>query len=352
MSDSIVVIGGGITGYTAVKELEKKHGLEDVILIEPREYVEVPFAALRGLVDPNGIGRKMRRPWSEVAPVKRISASAVEIQGDQVHLSNGDTLSFAQAIIATGATWKAAPFIQGTEVNSIAGREAQFDAEKRRLDTASSVLIIGGGPIGVELAGELAETFPRKKIRLVQGGGALLPALSAGAGKKALRVLEKLGVEVRLNTRLEENAEGYVDESGNSYSADIIYPALGVRANPISLDDGSALDEARRLMVDENLRVAGWRNVFAVGDVNDVPEIKLGATGKKQAAVAVYNLLSLRSGGERRKSYKPSRPMGFVTLGKDAGIAQLPCFRFDPMIIIKQKDLMIDMFLGKRAIKS
>ncbi len=201
--------------------------------------------------------------------------------------------------------------------------------------------------MGVELAGEIAEHFPDKLISLVQGGAALLPALSAGAGRKALRVLRKLGVEVHLGTRLEERERRYFDAQGRQFSADIIYPALGVGTNTILIDGGSALDESGRIRVDEKLRVAGRRNLFAVGDANDVPEVKLGATAKIQAARAADNVIALREGRGRLKSYRPSKPMGFVTLGGDAGIAELPWIRFDPLILIKQRDLMIDWFLGK-----
>lgn len=349
MTDPIVIIGGGISGYAAVKRLEKKIGLEQVLLVEPREYVEVPFASLRGLVDPSGIGRKMRRPWSEVAPVKRIAAAAQEVRGDEIFLSTGERISFAQAIIAVGARWRAANFIQGAGRERIAEREAECDREHDRLKAASSILIIGGGPVGVELAGEVAESFPEKRISLVQGEKALLPALSAGAGRKAMRVLQELGVRVILDTLLEDRNGSYYDGAGEEYAADIVYPAMGVGANPLPIDDGSALDGRGRIMVDENLRVSGRENLFAVGDANDVPEIKLGATAKIQAAKAADNVISLRRGRSRLKRYRPSKPMGFVTLGRHAGIAKLPCIRFDPLIIIKQRDLFIRWFLGKRG---
>lgn len=351
MNDSIVVIGGGISGYAAVKRLQKRVGLDQVILVEPREYVEVPFASLRGLVDPEGIGRAMRRPWSEVAPVQRIAAAAEAIRGDEVLLSSGERLSFSRAIIAVGGRWRAASFIQGRGKVRIAEREHEFVAEHERLKRASSVLIIGGGPVGVELAGEIAEHFPEKRITLVQGDTALLPALSAGAGRKAFRVLERLGVSVLLNTRLAEREGRYYDAEGNEYAADIVYPALGVGTNPIPIDDGRALDESGRIRVDENLRVEGRRNLFAVGDANNVPEVKLGATAKVQAARAADNLIALGKGTGRLRRYRPSRPLGFVTLGRNAGIAELPCIRFDPLIILKQRDLMIDWFLGKRSKK-
>jgi NADH dehydrogenase FAD-containing subunit len=78
-----------------------------------------------------------------------------------------------------------------------------------------------------------------------------------------------------------------------------------------------------------------------------VPEIKLGAFAHNHAKVAAKNVAALLAGKSNKvKSYKASAPIGFVTLGPSDGIAQLPPFRLDFMIKIKQKDLFISQFLG------
>lgn len=75
--------------------------------------------------------------------------------------------------------------------------------ENEKLKAAKSVLIVGGGPTGVELAGEIVTDFPDKKVTLVHGGARLLEFVGEKAGAKALPWLESKGVTVILNDKLE-----------------------------------------------------------------------------------------------------------------------------------------------------
>ncbi len=324
----------------------KTVGSENLILVEPKDYFEIPIGVLRGLMDPEGFARRIRKPWSELTAAKHFVARATGISGDEVVLSNGDRLAFEQAIVATGATTTGYPFVKGGGAETAGARDSEFRTEGARLEAASSVLIIGGGPIGVELAGEINSVYPAKQITIVDGQDRLLPALPPGAGEKALKVLTSRGITVALNTRLEPTGDKYVGSDGAVYSADIVYNAIGIRTDAIPVDGGNSTNKQGQLMVDDNLRVTGRFNVFAVGDVNDVPEIKLAATARTQAGVAARNIVTLRnSTGAPLRSYKASKPMGFVTLGRKGGIAQLPFGRMDFMISMKQKDMFTSMHL-------
>ena len=237
--------------------------------------------------------------------------------------------------------------MKGGTAPTVAGRQQEFNEESRRLRDAKSVLIIGGGPIGVELAGEINSAYPDKQITLVQATDGLLPALPKGAGKKAARVLTKRGVEVVLETYLDERNGHYISSDGRDFTADLVYMAVGIRTNAIPVDGPASVNDKNQLVVDEKLRVRERNNVFAVGDVNDVPEIKLGATGATQAGVAVANIVVLRSGDAGNlKTYTPAKPIGFVTFGTRGGIAQLPFGRLDFMVAMKQKDMFVSRYLG------
>jgi len=342
----IVLIGGGIASLVVIRSLEKKIGSENLILVEPKDYFEIPIGVLRGLMDPEGFARRIRKPWSELTAARHIVARATEISGDEVILSNGDRLAFEQAIVATGATTKGYPFIKGGGAETAEARDSEFRSEGARLKGASSVLIIGGGPIGVELAGEINSAHTAKQITIVDGQDRLLPALPPGAGKKAHKVLTSRGITVALNIMLEPKGDKYMGSDGTIYSADIVYNAIGIRTDAIPVDGGESMNKHGQLKVDDNLRVNGRINVFAIGDVNDVPEIKLAATVRTQAGVAAGNVVALRgSNGAPLRSYRASKPMGFVTFGRKGGIAQLPFGRMDFMIGMKQKDMLTSMYL-------
>lgn len=138
-------------------------------------------------------------------------------------------------------------------------------------------MIVGGGPTGVELAGEIVVDFPDKKVTLVHRGSRLLEFISPKASQKTLDWLTSRKVEVILgqSVDLENTADGiYQMSSGESITADCHYLCIG---KPIGsswlkgtiLED--SLDTLGRLIVDEHLMTKGHDNVFAVGDIIDVP---------------------------------------------------------------------------------
>jgi NADH dehydrogenase FAD-containing subunit len=94
------------------------------------------------------------------------------------------------------------------------------------------------------------------------------------------------------------------------------------------------------------LRVKGYDNVFAIGDINDVPEIKLGALAGMQADLTAKNIMKLiKNPSNALKSYKPSKPMSMIPIGKETGAVQLPFGHPHFMISLKQKDLFVSKTL-------
>lgn len=351
---TVVVVGGGVGGMSFLKAFEKKKTGAKLILVEPREYAEVPFAVLRGLTDPGGFARKIRKPWTDLTSAKVVHAKAAKVTDDKVILEDGREIPFDYAVVATGSTTRGYPFIKGGAAESVIDRETQFREEGEKLVDASSVLIIGGGPIGVELAGEINAAWPAKKVTLVHGTDRLLPALPPGAGAKAWKVLTGRGVEVALNTQLQADGDGeqtsFTATDGRSFGTDLVIRAIGIRVDSAAVAAGmpDAVEETGHIRVAQDLRIAGHPSVFALGDVNDVPEIKLGATTRTQANTTAGNIQRLLADpGASLRAYKPAKPMGLITFGRKGGVAQLPFGRFDALVGMKQKDMFVSMYLGK-----
>lgn len=150
--------------------------------------------------------------------------------------------------------------------------------ENQKIQSASSILIIGGGPNGVELAGEIAADFPEKKVTLVHGGPRLLEFLGSKASSKTLEWLTSKNVDVLLNQTVDlfdkYGDDVYRTSARETIIADCHFMCVGRPIgsswlNATILD--KSLDESGRLMVDEHLRIKGWKNVFAIGDITDVP---------------------------------------------------------------------------------
>lgn len=157
-----------------------------------------------------------------------------------------------------------------------------ISAEHEKIKSANSILIVGGGPTGVELAGEIAVDFPDKKVTLVHRGTRLLDFISEKAGKKALNWLISKKVEVVLGqsvVNLDDVSDGiYRTSCGETISADCHFKCIGKPIASSWLQKtmlGSSLDSHGRLMVDANLRVEGFHKVFGIGDITDIPVSKI-----------------------------------------------------------------------------
>lgn len=152
-------------------------------------------------------------------------------------------------------------------------------AENQKIDSAGSILIVGGGPTGVELAGEIAVDFPDKKVTLVHIGSRLLEFIGPKAGDKTLQWMKSKKVDVKLEQRV--NLDSFSDESktyqtsaGEIINADCHFLCTGTPPGSAWLKETllkNCLDTQGRLMVDENLRVKGQKNIFAIGDITDIP---------------------------------------------------------------------------------
>ncbi|RWW15304.1 hypothetical protein GW17_00020866 [Ensete ventricosum] len=151
--------------------------------------------------------------------------------------------------------------------------------DNQKIKSSQSVLIIGGGPTGVELAGEIAVDYPDKKVTIVHKGSRLLEFIGHKASKKTFDWLTTKKVEVLLeqSVDLDSISEGdgvYTTSTGEKISADCHFVCVGKPLGSSWLQDSAlrdCLNKNGRLMVDEYLRVKGRSNIFAIGDITDIP---------------------------------------------------------------------------------
>jgi len=160
-----------------------------------------------------------------------------------------------------------------------------FERAERAADPAeraalSTLVIVGGGPTGVELAGTASEivrkALPRdfrrvdtraSRIVLVEGGPRLLPAMPERLGQRARRDLEALGVEVRTESVVSNvDADGVVI-GGERIRARSVFWAAGIAASPLGRAIGAPVDRVGRVLVNPDLSVPGHPDIFVVGDL-------------------------------------------------------------------------------------
>ncbi|OMO95652.1 FAD-dependent pyridine nucleotide-disulfide oxidoreductase [Corchorus capsularis] len=299
----VVIVGGGIAGSLLAKSIQFN---ADVTLIDPKEYLEIIWANLRNMVEPSFAERSVINHRDYLTNGLVVTSAAINITDTEVLTAEGRLIGYDYLVIATGH-YDPVPKTKEERLN-------QYQAENQKIQSANSILIVGGGPTGVELAGEIATDFPEKKITLVHKGPRLLEFIGLKAGDKALRWLKSRNVEVKLEQEVDlksipDGTKVYQTSMGETIEADCRFLCAG---KPLAtswlcetiLKDN--LDKRGRLMVDEYLRVKGHKNIFAIGDITDVPVLMSGGKESKMS------------------TYEPGSAIAMVSLGRKDAIAQFP----------------------------
>jgi NADH dehydrogenase len=226
---------------------------------------------------------------------------------------------------------------------------ASPDERQRRL----TFVVVGAGPTGVEVVGQIAELAHRTlegafrtidpseaRVILIEAAPAVLPPMGPKLGLKAQRRLEKMGVEVKLNTMVtnvdymgltvkeKDGAERRIDCACKVWSA-------GVQASPLGRiladqSDGTECDRAGRVMVEPDLTVKGHPGVFVVGDLMNVPGVPGQAQGAIQGAVYATNQIKagLKGDPTTRKPFKYRDKGSMATISRFNAVCQIGKLEF------------------------
>ncbi len=216
--------------------------------------------------------------------------------------------------------------------------------DEQKMAAYLNMVIVGGGPTGVELAGALAEMkkyilpkdypeldFNLMKIHLFEASGSLLSGMSVKAGIRSLKYLKRLGVEVRLNTQVLDATHGQVMlKDGNVHRTHTLIWAAGVKANVVAGLPEACYGHGGRLLVNEFNQLNGLSHVYALGDIclmqNDQtpkghPQVAQVAI--QQAANLASNLICEKKGRQwKRFVYRDKGSM--ATVGRNLAVADLP----------------------------
>jgi NADH:ubiquinone reductase (H+-translocating) len=178
----------------------------------------------------------------------------------------------------------------------LAFEEAELEDDPEAREAKLTFGIVGGGPTGVELAGALreiaAQTIPRDfrrvdtstaRVILMEGQDRLLPGMSRRASARALRHLERMGVEVRLEAFVTNMDDATVTVGEERFPAANVIWAAGVQGSPLASSLGVELDRQGRVMVEPDCSVPTHPEVFVIGDLANLTD---PGTGKPVPGVA------------------------------------------------------------------
>lgn len=326
---SVVVLGGGYGGINVAKALDE---VAEVTLVDPKAAFVHNVAAWRALVEPEWLERIFLPYDRLLANGSFIRDHAVEVDGRSVKLSSGERLEPDYLILATGSSY---PFpAKSTEPDVALARTHYLEAHEA-LRAAGRVLVVGAGPSGLELSGEIKAFFPEKEVTVADVSNDIM----AGPFDQALRdelrrQLDALGVRLALGSPLRELPAAPPDtlapisietEAGLQLTADIWFRCFGVTPQTGYLR--GRLADARGaggyIAVDQHLRVVGQPGVFALGDAADADRDMAGMASA-QAKVVAANVSALVTGEGELTSYERYPTVIAVPLGPEGGAGQLP----------------------------
>ncbi|RWW83757.1 hypothetical protein BHE74_00007715 [Ensete ventricosum] len=360
----VVVVGGGIAGSLIAKSLQFN---ADVVLID-QYYFEIPWATMRSMVEPAVADKAIINHTDYLINGKVITASAVDITDTDVITSDGRHVAYDYVVLATGHAASSPKcrkdrlekFKEGMRITSLLCYFFYLliwfgsISANVKMRTSSSVLVVGGGPTGVELASDIASVYPDKKVTLVHSGPRLLGFIGHKAGNKALDWLRSKNVDVLLEQSVDldsiSEADGiYITSAGEAIAADCHYVCVNRPLGSSWLRESivkDSMDKYGQLMVDEHLRVKARNNIFAIGDIIDVPERKQGVLAQRHAMVVAKNLKLLLKGGNKEiklSKYRPTVSITMVSLGKKDAVAQLPFTTMSGFLpgLIKSRELFL-----------
>ena len=339
----VLIIGGGFAGVATAQKLANQ-GM-NITLVDRKDYFEVTFAALRNVAAPESQGNRSRKLYRDFVGGDFVQGSIESMNDREAKLANGDVIRFKQAVIASGSRYPSLPLAKTNSQFDYAGRNQEMLDEHATLAAAKSVLVIGGGAVGVELAGEIASAFPNKDITLAHSGDALLGILKPKAQRKALEQFTAKGVTVKLNRRFVQESDQYrCSNTNETIKTDLVYTCVGMVPNTEFMRPElvNVLDDKGLVKVDSFMKVKGYDNLYALGDCADLDDHKHGYLASVQGGMLADAIMK-KAKGKKMKAYK-TPPLAIVTpTGTDTGVAQMPfgVFTAKFLVNLKQKDLGI-----------
>jgi NADH dehydrogenase len=356
----VVIIGGGFGGLYAARALDRDDVRVTVIdrrnhhLFQPLLY-QVATAGL----NPSDIARPIRSVLARQENVEVLLAEVtrIDVAGRRVILADGE-VPFDFLIVATGAShsyfghdgWASfAPGLKSIEdaldirrrmLWAYEAAEREPDPELRR--EWMTFVIVGAGPTGVEMAGAMAEvghhTLKRDfrhidplqaRVLLVEGMDRVLPSFEGGLAPKAQRQLERLGVEIRLDTKvvgIDERGVTLAPTKGAANAPTVRVGArttmwaAGVAASPLGKSLGAPTDRAGRVLVNPDLTIPGDDRIFVIGDLASITD-----NGRPVPALAPAAMQAGRQTGDniaRKLRGEPYRPFHYTDKGSLATIGR------------------------------
>lgn len=361
----VIIIGAGFAGLQVARHIENE--AYDIILIDQynfHQFQPLFYQVATARLEPSSISFPLRKIFQKKQNVHvRIGkVGNINFETKTVCTNAGD-FDYDYLVIATGCStnffgnkniekyaypMKSTPDAIALRNRILLNFEDALNANQEEKEKLMNIVIAGGGPTGVELAGSIIEMkknvlprdypdmdFSKLNVFLVEGGPVMLAPMSKASQQKSRQYLEQMGVHVWTNALIEDYDGNTIKiKDGRAIMTHNLIWAAGVKGN---VPDGIPADKTvrgNRIKVDEYNRIEGFEHVFAIGDICYM-ETKGWERGHPQLANVAINQAKNLAGNMKRmlegKALHPfiyKNPGTMATVGKRKAVVDLPSFSF------------------------
>jgi NADH:ubiquinone reductase (H+-translocating) len=362
----LIIIGGGFGGLRLARNLSNKPGFE-ITLIDKfnfHQFQPLFYQVATAGLDASNISFPLRKVFHHSKNVRFRMAEVQQIITDKNKIvTTIGEFQYDALVIATGADTNffgnknlmdhALPMKSTLEALQLRYKLLQnFETaintnDEKLIEQLMNIVIVGGGPTGVELSGAIADMkkyvlpkdypeldFTKMKIFLLEGGNKTLATMSEKSSTDSRKYLEKLGVTVLTNSLLKDyDGEKVTLQDGKTTDTKLVIWAAGIKGNIPEGIDKNLIAKGNRIKIDRQCKVYGTNNIFAIGDVaymeepawpNGHPQVAPVAT--QMADVIANNLRSIemKSSKKALEEFVYHDKGSMATVGRNLAVVDMP----------------------------
>ena len=357
----VLILGGGFAGVGAAQKLKDANA--EVVLVDRHDYhtfQPLLYQLATGLLDTTAVGHSLRDLLERhgKATIHKASVTAVDLEGREVAFEGLAPISYDYLVFGLGAevnffgTDGAAEhaFPMYTLFHAVRLKDhllQLWEAADRDpsliADGALNVVVVGGGPTGVETAGAIAELYrgdfakdyrnvaeDDSRITLVEAGPELFPMFKPKLREYAAKALADRTVEVRTGTAVSSVSPTRVTlKSGDVLAAHTLVWGAGLQGNELVQSLGLELQRGNRIAVGPDLTLADHPEVYVVGDVAAITDSKVGQVLPQLGSVALQSgehageTIAQRIAGKETKPFAYRDKGTMAAIGRGAAVVQM-----------------------------
>jgi NADH:ubiquinone reductase (H+-translocating) len=357
----VLVLGGGFAGIGAAQKLRKSDA--EVVVVDKHDYhtfQPLLYQVATGLLEQPAVGHPIRDLFHKQDNVRvhQDEVTAIDLESRRVEFAELDPLAYDYLVLGlgaevnffgvAGAAEHAFPLYTLPDAVRLKDHvlETWEKADRRRElvdDGALNVVVVGGGPTGVETAGALAELYNgvftkdypdvpegAATITLVEAGPEIFPMFKPDIREYTVDALEKRGVEVKTGDVVESIAPTRVKlKSGTELKAHTLVWGAGLQGNALVQSLGLELERGNRIGVDGELRIPSHPEVYGVGDVAAITDGKTQQVLPQLGSVALQSgehagkTIASRIAGKETKPFKYHDKGTMAAIGRGSAVVQM-----------------------------